>query len=502
MDKEREFNSSLKLIAKSSFIVFIGLFFSKILSYIYRIIIAREFGPEAYGLFSLAIMLSGWVGVIAAFGLSDGLLRYISVLRGSKENNKINYLFRRSFFFLFFTGLIGGVLLFISSSFIANNIFREPELKLFLQLFSIAMPFDIAVVAFMSPLRAYEKIGWRSFISNILVNVLNLGFILLFIASGLGIVSIPLSYTVGIFFVFLTAVFVLKKQVPEIFKKSDYKGKNLFRNVLSYSWPLIFAEIIWRIFKWTDSFFIGYFETVADVGFYNAAFPIALLLTFSSDLFMQMFVPLINKEYSKNNIEVVKNLSQQVGKWLFFTNLPILILLFLFPEGFLNILFGKEFIVAADSLRILTIGVLFLSFGGVSTRLLGMLGKSKKILFDVTATAIINLILNILLIPKYGITGAAVATSFSFIVLSLILIIQVYMETKIIPIRRKNLNILIAVIISSSVLLLVKPLIAITPLSLILLSIFFLAFYTLLVFIFKGFDRNDFMIFRTFLRKG
>ena len=59
MENNNEFDSNLKLIAKSSVIVFAGIFLSKIFTYLYRIIIAREFGPEAYGLFSLALVISG-----------------------------------------------------------------------------------------------------------------------------------------------------------------------------------------------------------------------------------------------------------------------------------------------------------------------------------------------------------------------------------------------------------------------------------------------------------
>ena len=60
MDNETEINSGLKLIAKSSAIMFIGIFLSKVLTYLYRIIIARNYSPEIYGLFSLSIMIAGW----------------------------------------------------------------------------------------------------------------------------------------------------------------------------------------------------------------------------------------------------------------------------------------------------------------------------------------------------------------------------------------------------------------------------------------------------------
>jgi len=502
MDDEKEFNSSLKLVAKSSVIVFVALVFSKIFTYVYRIIIARQFGPEVYGLFSLAIMLSGWIIVIAIFGLNEGVLRYTSIFRGKKEVGKIRYIFKRSLKLLFFTGISGGILLFVLSKFIAEGIFGEPNLTIFLMIFSFVIPIHVMLTIFLASLRAYEKIGWRVFLSFVLETGLQVGLIILFIVIGFGIISVPLSYVLSSLVVFILAVIVLRKKVPTIFKKSEIKnGAKIFGEVLSYSWPLIFATIIWRVFKWTDSFFIGFFRTAAEVGFYNAAVPIAFLLTFSSALFMQMFSPLINKEYSKKNNETVKQLSQQVGKWIFFINLPVFFIIILFPETIMNILFGGEFIVAADALRILAVGMVFASLSDVPIRILYMVGKSKIILFDIAGVAIINFVLNIFLVPRYGINGAAISTSFSFVILGFLFLFQAYKETKILPIRRKNLNILVAAIISLGLLLWIRSLVLINSISLIFLGVFFFVFYTLLVLIFRGFDKNDFMIFKSITGK-
>ena len=58
--KENLFDRSLVLLVKSSFVVFVGLFFSKICTYGYRIVVARYYGPEVYGLFALSLMVIGW----------------------------------------------------------------------------------------------------------------------------------------------------------------------------------------------------------------------------------------------------------------------------------------------------------------------------------------------------------------------------------------------------------------------------------------------------------
>ena len=103
---DTEINHPLKLLAKSSLIVFVGLIFSKFFTYIYKIIIARYFGPEIYGLFSLVLIIFLWVGAFASLGLSEGILRYIPFYRGKKELNKIKYILRFSIIVLIFSSIL------------------------------------------------------------------------------------------------------------------------------------------------------------------------------------------------------------------------------------------------------------------------------------------------------------------------------------------------------------------------------------------------------------
>ena len=108
--KETNLDDSLKLIAKSSLVVFIGLFLSKLFMYFYRIIIARYFGPEVYGLYSLAVMIVSWFVIFSVLGLNSGILRYIPFYRGKKENDKIKFLFRYILLFLAITSIFFGII--------------------------------------------------------------------------------------------------------------------------------------------------------------------------------------------------------------------------------------------------------------------------------------------------------------------------------------------------------------------------------------------------------
>src|SRR3989338_8513967 len=123
MKSDSRLNYSLKLIVKTSMIVLIGIIISKIALYAYRVVIARHFGPEAYGLFSLALMILNLFVAISALGLNEGLLRYISIYRGKKDNKNIVYLFETLKKISFISSIFAALLLFLLSDLISNSIF-------------------------------------------------------------------------------------------------------------------------------------------------------------------------------------------------------------------------------------------------------------------------------------------------------------------------------------------------------------------------------------------
>ena len=350
----------------------------------------------------------------------------------------------------------------------------------------------------LTVIQAYEKIFWYSFIYNIVLNLSKLIIFGILLWFGFKTSSILFSYILGLLISLIIALIVCKKLIPELFRKDNLKNRDkkiIKRDLLRYSLPLMFFGLIESIFFWTDSFMIGYFKDATNVGIYNAAVPIAALVLIASELFMQLFLPLINRQYGENNIGLIKSLSKQIGKWIFIVNLPLVLLIILFPGAFINILFGAEYLVGIFTLKILIIGFLFSSIFAISNRLIVMTGRSKVVMKDIMFTAILNVVLNFLLIPKYGINGAAIATTISLITVSMIFAYQANSYLSILPIRRKLVNAVSAVIIPSVLLYIISQNLAEPSLfKLALIGIFYILLYILFLFSFKALDKEDLLI--------
>jgi O-antigen/teichoic acid export membrane protein len=497
-------DNSLKLVFKSSFIVFIGVFLSKLLAYAHRVAIARFFDPSEYGTYFLALMIMGWIGIFASLGLQEGVLRYVSFFRGKSEFSKIKYILHKSIKVSVITGVLGSIVLFISSNLIAVHIFNNPSLAIYLKLFSILIPFTLLNNIFFSSLKAFEKVGWYSFLFNIFQNALKLGALLLLIVLGLKSKAIIYSQmiTIILLLVFLYAVFkyfisptLIRKALP------NKSREQITRELYSYSWPLMFYGVIGNILYWIDSFTIGYFSNAAQVGLYNVAVPIAALLGFGPELFMQLFLPLISKHYATKKYGVIKETSKQVGKWILMVNLPLLVFMLLFPGVIINLLFGSQYLEAVTALRILAVGSFLTALLVVPNNLLNMAGKSKIILYNTLIIGVVDTIGNILLVPVFGINGAAITTSFSFLLSGIIVTLQTRKYLGIIPIRREVIKIFLVVILPTGIILIARSFLEINLITVILLGTLFAILYASLLILTKCLDTNDWLIINSILAK-
>lgn len=513
MEEDTKLNNSLNRIATTSTIVFFGIIFSKLFSYAYRIIVARYFGPEVYGLLILGTMAIAWLISLSSLGLIEGLLRFVAFYRGKDEKDKIRYVFKFSRGIFFTLSIFASISLFSLSEYLSLNIMHNQDLEIFLKIFAFLIPFAVFGNGFLAVIKAYEKIKWYTFILNFAENFTKVLVLILLIFIGLKEGAVIFSYFLGIFITFILSYYVCKYKIKGLFKRDNLsqKDKNRERKkLLHYSFPLLVSGVIYGLIIGIDSYVISYFKSVAQTGIYNSAVPIVSLMSILPGVFITLFFPLINKEYSRENFSLIKKLSEQVGKWIFFSVFPIFILIILFPEMILNILFGKDYLGAVNVLKILAIGGLFSCIFSISGQLILVKGKSKLVLLNLTLGVILNLILDIFLVPmpkiffldnSLGINGAAIATMTSKIFLSFLVMFQAKYYFSIIPIGKQLIKFVFLSVIPLVLILCIKELIVIDILSFISLSIFYILFYLLSILLFKGLDENDIKIIRSIKNK-
>ena len=447
--EEAESNLYFTRIVKTSAFVFIAVMLSKVLGYAYKIVIARYFDAEVYGLFSLSMIVIGIAVSIAGVGLFEGLVRQISIYRGQKETKSIISLVYRSKNFLIISGFVLFGIVFLSADLISIKLFHEPRLTIFIQVMSLAIPFILLANLFLSVLRSYEQIKTQSILNNIIQNSVKFFILLFFIFLGLQIASVPLSYLFAYVILALSAWFYGKKMlVKKSLDVNNKDGKKMLLEVMKYSWPLMFIGVLTSIFYWTDSIIIGYFMDVENVGIYNVAITLVAFLGIVPELFIQLLFPVATLNLSQNKTKFVKLLIKRVGKWILIINSLIALLCFFFAPQLVLWLFNEEFMPAVNVLRMLSIGALFTTLAAYFINLLTIAAKTKQILANLIFVAIINLGLDLVMVPTLGLNGAAIATSISGFILFLITAYQVKRSYFFAPLENKSNKAMVIVLIT------------------------------------------------------
>ena len=478
-----------KKIAKGALISFLGMVFGRGLTYLYVALIAR-LGSSKYGLLSLGFTIVLFLSSLAMIGLKSGIVRYISFYLGKNDNNRIKGTIVSSIKTTLPISVILTILLFFFAEKVSSLLFHNPALTPILKLFSLTIPLIVLSNIFLSVIIGYQKVGYQIGIKEIIENIIKLALTFILIYLGYDLFGAAVAYAIATFATFILSFYFMQKKIFPILNKS-IKTITFTKELLKFSLPLLFVGFFVSIIKWTDVLMIGFFRTTSDVGIYNVALPTASLLVLVPTGMMALFLPVITMLYSKKKKKEIKNLTIRTSKWIFFANFPIFLVLLLFSKQILKVMFGQEYVVGSTVLSILLFAYMIDSVSHVNSSLLLMLKKTKLIFFIGGITALCNIILNILLIPSYGLVGGAIATSASLVFGYIMYAVSSYRFTKIFAIKLFYLKFVTAGILSS---LIVYPLvIKIEPsiFSIVILSLLFGLIYFVISVLLKSFDEQD-----------
>lgn len=227
---------------------------------------------------------------------------------------------------------------------------------------------------------------------------------------------------------FIFGIIILLYVKPRELKNKKAKFKN--KPWLLAIFPLAAMTGMQSLNGQIDIIMLGYLSGVQDVGIYKVVISGASLIIFGLQAANMVIAPKIASEFAKNNIGKVQQIASIGSLISFVTTLPLLFIFYLWGEPLLDLIFGDGFGVGYLSLCIISIGQVVNAFFGSSISILTMSKNEKYVLKGVTIAAICNIVLNFILIPQFGMSGAAISASLSLIIWNIYLWIII----------KKNLN--------------------------------------------------------------
>ncbi len=386
---------------------------SKFLVYLLSIVtitlIPRYLGVENYGYLNFVLSFIGIFAIFGDLGINTLIFRDVSKNTSLKEEY-FNNLFLPKMLLLFLVSLV----MIVVSFFIDKPLVVKQ--MIFFGLFFMLFSYGSHIIFFnLSSLQKFKYQAYQELLSKLLYTV----FALIVIYFNQGLLGIFLSQVIAFFIVFLYLFFIVKKYIKLKLKLNI----SFFINKIKYSWPFALSNLFTVIFFNFDKLFISFFINDFQLGLYSSSVTLISFLIAIISLLGMVFFNLFSKYSFQKQVSSILNKFLKISMIISF---PIFLGGILLSKEIIQLVFGSQYILASPSFSILLLFFFLISFSIVFTNFLMAHNKEKLVLKIRGISTGINILLNFLFIPLFGIIGASIATVIS----EIINLIYLSLETK------------------------------------------------------------------------
>lgn len=399
---------------RGTVIMFVFFIASALLAYGFRLLLARKLSLEDFGLFFSLIAFFGFLSLFRDFGLSQSIYYFLPRFLANDEKGKVRSMISKILRFEIVSSFILAVIIILFSELLVKHYFHAGSQKLIF-LFSIGFFLNSIELVYQTVFNGFQNqflYSLHNFTRNVLVfSITLIGFTFV---TNTYVPSIAYLITYALALIIFGLVFHLYL-FPEYFKLK--KEKTELKPLLIFGFSATLSSLGFFLITYTDTLLLTYFRTLEEVALYSAAIPIITLMLYLPFSVSGVILPLSSELWEKKMEGSLRFAVEKLTKYLFVILIPIAGVLIVYPEITLNLLFGTKFAQASPALTILAIGAVFYGVGYIYLNFLfGISGPKTNTILSLSI-AILNLILNLVLIPKYGIIGAAISTAISYFVL-------------------------------------------------------------------------------------
>jgi O-antigen/teichoic acid export membrane protein len=474
-------------------LVFVGLVFELGFSFFSQLVIARFFGRVDYGAISLGATVLGFATTFALLGLNKGIGRNLPMFEEASERRGVLV---SAFQISLPLALLTGAAIVLSAPLLADRVFADESLTTVFRIFGATVPIAVIMRLSIGAIQGVQLSRGKVLTRNIVMPVTRFGGVAVVLMFGLGVLGLAVAYSlafaaamvVGLYYVYChTSLF------------DDHEPTRMYSTLISFSAPLVISATMTKVLSDIDTTLLGIYATTGDIGVYNVVYPLAALVSIPMNALGFLFLPIISELYAKDEIGEMVRMYQVVAKWTVLATTPILFGMVFFPESVIAVTFGGEYLDGSFALSILSIGFFLPLLAGPNSNVLVSVGATRYIMYIDTATAALNVALNVILIPRYNFLGAAVATTISYLFMNVLYSAQVYRETGAHPLTWSMvIPSAVSLLFTAALYAIISSFIIITPVVAILTGILITVGHAVIVLSFGGIEQEEVMLILSF----
>ncbi|MCU4802066.1 flippase [Halobacteria archaeon HArc-gm2] len=389
------------------------------------VILARLLSTEEYGLLFLAISIFGVLNVFSKLGLAKSGARYIAEYKSS-NSNQIPHILKKSLKYNILTIGVVTAVLFLGHTLISDAL-GEPQLEPLLLIGTLYIIFGSLMTYVRLCFQGFEEIELSAFI-NAANNVIRLVIAVTMVGLGFGASGALLGYVLGFAVSSFIGFWLIYSRIYTDYISTESAAPDLGMQIFRYSIPLTLTSTADVIDRRIDTILVGFFLNPAAVSFYVVGKQAIQFIKTPLSALGFTISPTLGSQKAEGNIEKASEIYETALLHSLLLYIPAGAGLFLTAEHLIRLIFGAEYLNAVPVLQVMAIYGVFQSITQITSNGLDYLGRARARSISKGITAILNVTLNIVLIPRIGVVGAAIATVITFGIYTTINFYIIYTE--------------------------------------------------------------------------
>lgn len=484
-------DQAIRDIVSGAGVIYVGLILQMAIAFLAQVLVARYLSVGDFGGITTGTAILNIGAILGTLGLSEGLTRYLPRIN---DDEKVS-LVRVAFVVTVPVSLVLGIVCTLGAPYIASEIFGDASVTTSIRIFGAGIPFASVLMLAVGGIRGQEVPRYRVYLKNLLQPSVRFSLVIISVVYGLGQSGFALSYVIPYAVVGGIGIILLQQTLPSY--SPDRITQDRISELWKYSLPMTVSKAASFVYRSADIFIILYFIGSEGVGSYGVAYAAARLVLLFNTAFNFLGAPIASRLESEEGVRGMVDSHQPLIRWLVIASATVLFPFVIFPSEFIGFVYRPRYTAGANALAVLALGFAVHNVLGTQGNLLRGLGESRVLAINGIIAAVTNVVLNIVLIPQYGITGAASATVMSYLLMDCLMTIELRWKANVSIISFRIVTPAILALPNFVIGLYTKNLVADNFSWIFLFCAIFASAYLSLVVVVTGFTAADMMLIRS-----
>lgn len=408
-------------------------------------ILARELGAHEYGVYNIAVSTAFVFSGIADFGLNAAMERFIPVFHKREDHGGVRGTLQLGIRITALGALGFGMTMLLLAPVMADRIFDEPQLETLFRLFALIVPVLALTDIVGAIARGYKRMDYYAFAYDFVQPLVRVVLVVIFAFVALNPVIASIIFGVSYLAALIVLIRLVNKERNVSTPHADPRRET--KEVTFFALPFWFTSMMTKVRRNIQSLLLGGFESATSAGVFALVGSANMVGRISNLAISSSMRPVLAELFDSGSRQEMDRIYKTTTRWTLTLNLPTFVVMVVFAEPILA-LFGESYVVGASALVILAFSELANALTGTCGAIVDMSGRGKMKVANKAVMIALLIGTNLLLIPPFGVVGAAIAILVANITINVIRIIEVRWFAKIQPYELQILKPVVAGVVA------------------------------------------------------